>query len=302
MDPFVLRDDKTAYNRQTEKDQGTGVKRKHQQIAHGKCKKKSVNGMSNALPIAKTSFSVKPQLINGHQKTMQTENRIRHRFDIALLEKVSQPLRMDLFKSLDKYCERTSIEFWAEPINAISNLSFVFAGLYGLWIWRRTQKRSVLALSAIAILVGAGSFLFHTFANVWSLFADIIPIAIFMLTFFHLTVTRLFGLSKLSASLWTGLFFLACAGGTLLKGPQWMNGSHEYLAAWGALGLVTALSRQTQLLGMLILFSVSLVFRTLDVHICESFPLGTHFIWHILNGVFLALAIRFLSPKPKDLT
>ena len=41
-----------------------------------------------------------------------------------------------------------------------------------------------------------------------------------------------------------------------------------------------------------ILITVSLVFRSLDMPICAQWPIGTHFIWHALNGVFLAWVIE----------
>jgi hypothetical protein len=41
--------------------------------------------------------------------------------------------------------------------------------------------------------------------------------------------------------------------------------------------------------GILIL---SLGFRTTDMAVCEAFPLGTHFLWHILNGIMLGWMIE----------
>ena len=35
------------------------------------------------------------------------------------------------------------------------------------------------------------------------------------------------------------------------------------------------------------LFALSLTFRTLDRPLCDAFPLGTHFVWHLLNGLLL---------------
>jgi hypothetical protein len=44
-------------------------------------------------------------------------------------------------------------------------------------------------------------------------------------------------------------------------------------------------------LGAVILI-VSLTFRTIDEPLCENIPLGTHFVWHILNGVMLGWMIE----------
>ena len=39
-------------------------------------------------------------------------------------------------------------------------------------------------------------------------------------------------------------------------------------------------------------FSMALVFRMLDQPLCGTFPSGTHFLWHVLNGVAIGLALR----------
>lgn len=33
--------------------------------------------------------------------------------------------------SLDLYCERCSPDFWAEPVNALTNISFLVAAFFG---------------------------------------------------------------------------------------------------------------------------------------------------------------------------
>jgi hypothetical protein len=42
------------------------------------------------------------------------------------------------------------------------------------------------------------------------------------------------------------------------------------------------------------LFVVALSLRTLDMHLCPSFPLGTHFLWHLLNALLLYLLLRLV--------
>ncbi|MHA1489208.1 MAG: hypothetical protein ACTSRI_06100 [Promethearchaeota archaeon] len=37
---------------------------------------------------------------------------------------------MELSENIDIYCERIGIEFWAEPLNAISNIAFIFAAIF----------------------------------------------------------------------------------------------------------------------------------------------------------------------------
>ena len=39
------------------------------------------------------------------------------------------------------------------------------------------------------------------------------------------------------------------------------------------------------------LLALSLTFRSLDETLCSALPIGTHFMWHLLNGVMLGWMI-----------
>jgi hypothetical protein len=41
-------------------------------------------------------------------------------------------------------------------------------------------------------------------------------------------------------------------------------------------------------------FALSLSLRTLDRDVCDYVPAGTHFLWHLLNGLVLYLVARTL--------
>jgi ceramidase len=212
---------------------------------------------------------------------------------------------------IDAYCERTSPDFWAEPANAASNAAFLVAAAAALALWRRagTQDRPALLLIGVAALVGIGSFLFHTFANRWSNLADVLPITLFIYAYFLLAMRRYFG-----RGLWTAL---ALTGGFALFSTVFVrvwrhlfvtgagevtNGSFPYFPAALALLAVGALLRLSTdvrraaagraLLGGAAIFAVSLTFRSVDEAICARWPLGTHFIWHMLNALLLFVLMR----------
>ena len=53
----------------------------------------------------------------------------------------------NLHSHIDLYCDRTGPEFWSEPVNALTNLAFVIAGLWGLREARRRNAEGfVIAL------------------------------------------------------------------------------------------------------------------------------------------------------------
>ena len=41
-----------------------------------------------------------------------------------------------------------------------------------------------------------------------------------------------------------------------------------------------------------VILLVSLTFRSVDERVCDHIPLGTHFLWHILNGIMLGWMIE----------
>jgi len=42
----------------------------------------------------------------------------------------------------------------------------------------------------------------------------------------------------------------------------------------------------------IIVFLLSFSARTLDTQVCTAFPVGTHFLWHLLNAVLLYILVR----------
>lgn len=207
---------------------------------------------------------------------------------------------------IDAYCERLGPQFWAEPLNAVSNLAFVCAALVGLWLWRRGGRadRAGLALSIWVAVIGTGSFLFHTFANRWSMFADVIPIAIFIYAYFGLALHRFFGMRWWLAAISTAAFFAGSAGLQPVLSIT-VGSSAGYIPALAAMfGIGGALAARRKppaamLLAAGCVFAVSLAARMADMPLCPSWPSGTHYAWHILNAVTLALLLSgFLKVHP----
>ena len=207
---------------------------------------------------------------------------------------------------IDLYCERTGAGLWSEPVNALTNLAFVLAAALLL---RRMDTRTpadVRALAWLLALIGAGSLVFHTVAQRWASVLDIAFIAIFVVVFIQRALVRLHGLRSGAAMVATvGVITLSAAIAVTVRIPA-LNGSELYLGPWLAL-IVLALTcphRQAArwLRATAALFAVSLVFRSADLALCEVFPLGTHFGWHLNNALVLWCALRGLmcaAPRPK---
>jgi len=226
------------------------------------------------------------------------------------------------------YCERTGPGFWDEPLNAISNAAFLLIAIvaWQRWHHRGSGDRVTLAFVGLAAIIGGGSFIFHTLATRGAALFDTIPIAIFVYGYFLLALARYLGLPIVLAGLATVVFAALSMG--LRAGLQGaFNGSGDYLPALAGLigiglvlklrttpvspdharsesdavhGVSHVLFEQTlrrraagrSLLLAALVFAISLVFRTIDISICDVVSVGTHFIWHGLNAVVLYILLR----------
>ena len=200
---------------------------------------------------------------------------------------------------IDIYCERLEQGLWAEPLNAITNAAFIIAGIFALILARKENAldwRSGL-LIALIFAMGIGSTLFHTFATLWAMMSDVMPILAFQIVFITCYAQRVIGLHcKWSIPL-LGLFF-ALMWGSMQLPRDWLNGTLEYapalifVAAFGIWHLKNAAREKWGLLAAAAAFVISMTFRSLDMSLCETFSYGTHFMWHILNGLVLYLSAR----------
>ncbi len=200
---------------------------------------------------------------------------------------------------IDGYCERLAPGFWAEPLNALSNAAFVIAAYV---MWRRLRGRNLglgMALVLILASIGIGSFLFHTFATQWAMLADIVPIGIFILTYLYALNRDMLGLSAGLAVLAVVAFVPYAAVMTpLLDAIPFLSISNFYwsipllLAVYAVIiGRRAPASGRGLALGAGLLV-VSIAIRSLDMPLCAALPIGTHFLWHTLNGVILGWMIE----------
>jgi hypothetical protein len=205
---------------------------------------------------------------------------------------------MDWSTPLDLYCERTDASFWSEPVNAVSNAAFLIAAAAAFHLWRRGDRADWPALVLIAVVaaVGVGSFVFHTVAIRAAILADVIPIAVFIYGYLLLALIRFLHFRCIAAAAIVVAFAASAQALSALTPPRLLNGSVGYLPALAALIAVALAAREEGArrgLGLAALvFAISLGFRTADIALCPEFPLGTHFVWHVLNAVVLYMLLR----------
>jgi len=199
---------------------------------------------------------------------------------------------------IDAYCERTSAAYWAEPVNAVTNAAFLIAAAV---LWRRTEGLPLArAMCVVLAAIGVGSYLFHTHANGLTAALDVGAILAFILLYIFAATRDLLGLGwRWAAGAVVAFVPYAALMVPLFGAAMPFLGSSAGYAPIPVLilGYAAAVWRRAPetakglALGAAILV-VSLTFRTLDGPLCALFPLGTHFLWHILNGVMLGWMIE----------
>lgn len=203
-----------------------------------------------------------------------------------------------LCRAVYHYCERgPSTALDGEPINALTNIAFLISAAGASYLYDRVPdaepKGQLRALIYLVALVGLGSLLFHTVATRWAEWADVIPIMLFLSLYLWVAFTHFFVMQA-----WTRIVVIAVVVGATFYAEAEIPGD----VLWGgalyapiltALVVIGAvLLRQQPVAGGGVIaatavFLVSIIARSLDQQVCDSFPTGTHFLWHMCNAIVL---------------
>ena len=210
---------------------------------------------------------------------------------------------------VDAYCERTGPDYWSEPVNALTNLAFILAALIMAGRLRGPGMAMGRVLAGVLFVIGLGSWLFHTHANRLTGLLDVLPILVFILLYVFAATRDFLSARPWVAALVTAGFLPYAALTVPLFSMVPGLGSSAGYAPVPLLILLYALLLRHRLprvarglavgAGVLIL---SLTFRTLDQASCAILPMGTHFLWHILNAVMLAWMIEVWRRHRGDAT
>jgi hypothetical protein len=198
------------------------------------------------------------------------------------------------------YCETPSAlvaAFPVEPFNTVSNGVIVLFGLASLYLIRKRtpQAYDLYVLSALLIATGIGSGLWHGLRDGWWLRFEV-----------NAGLFFLFGLAFCwSRRLWSNagtlLFVVAFVVSFVLSrqylgmfNQRWVAVAPAVILFGSLLATKTVIrSKKAALMGLgaIALSLTALGFRTYDLEVCDAFPTGTHWLWHMFNsaGGFTAM-------------
>lgn len=198
---------------------------------------------------------------------------------------------VDWSAPVDDYCERTGPGVLSEPLNLVTNAAFLVAAVVAYVRYRRTgvRDRAIEAMLALLVAIAIGSGLFHSVATRWAMVADVAPIGVLVLVYLAYFCDRVLGLPRRATAAAVGGMVALTAASSLVP-REWLNNSQTYVPTlitmiamaaltWDGVGRRVAVAAG--------LFAVSLTLRSIDQAVCGAVPIGTHFLWHTLNGVLL---------------
>lgn len=200
-------------------------------------------------------------------------------------------------------CERGAEGPFAEPLNVLSSLFFVFVAVR---IYRYYHKHEdyaqrwmwdVHALTVLCFIIGVNSVIFHSFPSPTTELMDTIPIVMFIMIYFSSVLFRIGRCTWFQATIcmiaFTGFSYFL-----VHQFPEALNDSIGYLSSMMAL-IVIAIhlylqrrpSSQHFMLAAII-GVCSLFCRAIDHAICPMLSVGTHFLWHTLNATLLYILLK----------
>lgn len=209
-------------------------------------------------------------------------------------------------QSVVEYCERVGNSFLSEPINLFSNLAFFVAAYLAYKQITNLKLGTPYKIIALLILtIGIGSAAWHSVRTPFAHAMDFLPIFAFFLVYLYQLVKRLTTNKYLPALATFG--FLALQIVVSVMFPSVLNGSVRHVVNLFLLsGLLHVLKSQKKLgkyfIWMFFCYLMAVIFRSLDNAVCSYFPIGTHFLWHMLTASVVYFAFRSLVSIDRKLS
>ncbi len=199
------------------------------------------------------------------------------------------------------YCENNTSFLFNEPFNIITNLTF-FVSAFFLFkrksFFKEMKDPLVCLFFLMIIATGLGSTLFHSFRSTLTHALDFVPIYILFITLFYGSIRAMSNgvICVLSTLIFITVEVLIAQNVT--RETLSLNGSINHLFTIFVFSIIIFLLKgnvKTQSgQRALKLFFMALMFRIIDLRVCETVNVGTHFLWHLLCGTAVYFSYLFL--------
>ena len=207
------------------------------------------------------------------------------------------------------YCGRNGSGLFDESQNSFSNIAFLVGALLAFRVWRATNNSDRLILVLVLMLggIGVGSFIFHSYPTAGTLYIDLIPIQLYILTAIGYALNRVFRCTWTVAGLLVVSFVILRQTWIYLVPQGLLGGGVTHIPTLVVLLLFIVISaiRGLPLWRYLLVgagcYWAALVVRSWDVPLCSQFPLGLHWAWHILSAANATIVLIALIRSREQL-
>lgn len=200
------------------------------------------------------------------------------------------------------YCGRYGSGLFDEPQNSFSNAAFILGALLAYRALRKADESAksetfLLVLVLMLAAIGVGSFTFHSYPVPVTLYLDLIPIQLYILTALAYTLNRVLGYSWRTAALVVLGFFVVRQAWIQWAPQGLLGGGVTHVPTLLALLIFIAILARRGLpvwryfVSAAGCYWAALVVRSWDVPLCNAFPLGLHWAWHILTALAATLVL-----------
>lgn len=174
-----------------------------------------------------------------------------------------------------------------EPLNVLSSLVFIVVAII-LWYRFRDSRKKYIPLLLSIVLIGIMSTIHHSNHSSLSLLLDTGAAYLFAILFLYVALSKK---SHLRRYVYT---IAPVAVGVILIAkiliPNNFDTTDTITSAIFRAVLASFLyfaygRRSREVTLMWIFITTGILVHALDSYICHIFPLGTHFLWHILSAL-----------------
>lgn len=211
---------------------------------------------------------------------------------------------------VDIHCERLSPDAGAEPVNMYSTIIYLVAAYlaYRSGKAKNTLDRSTKLLLWTMVLITICGFIFHRYANVWSMYLDSIPMYTFQIGFVYLYssfIARNKPKPHVTATIITIGFVVLNFLVSWFPGSG-LNGAETFIPILLFLVMFAYyhnhnIRKNTAILWLsVIAWIIAFFLKSIDIEACDYQRFGTHSLWHVSSAAAMLFAVIGLLTTKED--
>lgn len=201
------------------------------------------------------------------------------------------------------YCEQALMGNYFQPLNTISNIFFILAAIFLYFFFKKNKIKDVKSkiFLVLVLFIGMVSFVYHFYDTQITFLFDVLAIGIFFTVYIYFLIFHISENKKISIYVTLLFIIIVGLGGLIIRlTSNFLNGAEGYVLSLVFLAgiIIYAYSKKLKIAKKLtivfLLFLAALIFRHVDVLVCEYLQIGTHFLWHLATSVILYYSVRIL--------